>query len=267
MKNKLIFLTTGIIGAMGGSFIALLIAAQEHEGSKRAVLESVKAYFIASGVGYTSVFELLVGTTAGAYLLTLVVVVIAAGLKARQLQAVYQTFDLDAKYLVAQRSRETMLIGILLFLAAIAVLYVFSSLHGYGKVGELDREASTVRYPALTLFSSALFLFVCLLGSLVAFYGVMAYGRFKRIPIVLNENSIQFFRCFYRLPVIAIDQPVIATLEDADIDFKSQGGKSLLVIANDIDNKVIISPRLDFINGSFDELVDVVERFAIPDDE
>ena len=106
----------------------------------------------------------------------------------------------------------------------------------------------------------------CTYGGTLALIAILRYGKYAKLPIEIKNNSIHFFQTFYGLPIFALDRPVEVSLENAEIDFDSQSSKGSLYVS-DYEDRIAISPKLEFINGSFDELADFLEKFAVDEDE
>jgi hypothetical protein len=239
--------------------------------------EVLKAYFhgylFLGGLHYKKVVFLLGSTIGGASFLSLILLFIMAMRNGRRLKEIYSEFNFDTKYIVAQRGRDTWLIGFFFIILAMGVLGLFLYMHS-----PVDLKSDTISFDGgptksavgpVYSFAKVILAMVasiaCVIAGMIALYAALTYGRFKRLPIEVLDDSISFFETFSRLPILAIDRPVTVSLEDAEIDFEASG-KGSLVIAND-DIKVAVSPKLDFINGSFDELADYIEKYAVEDED
>ncbi len=233
------------------------------------VFEFLRGYLFAGGQHLSVVFKLLVGTVGGMAVFGALAIIFVSRRNRERLSKISSSFDTDSHYLVQQRGRETMTIAIVLFVVAVIVLYVFNVLHTIGSSSSLlstGRKYSSIGYPAVALFATLTLCIFIVAGALITLYGALNYGRYDKIPIGLESDVLSFYKCFFGLPVIAIDKPVSVNLNHAEVDFKTQGGKGYLHVYN-ANAHLMVSPKLEFYNGSFDELADYVERFAVQEDE
>jgi len=232
--------------------------------------EFLRGYLFAGGQHLSVVFKLLVGTVGGLALFGIFGILLVARGNKSQLEKIYSDFDLDSHYVVQQRGREAMLMAIMLFIVAAIALYVFNVLHSVDAGGSgllsSNRKFSSIGFPAVALFATLIFSLLAVAGALIALYGALNYGRYERIPIGLQNDILSFYKCYFGTSVIAIDKPVTVNLNHAEVDFKTQGGKGYLHVYNATAH-LVVSPKLEFYNGSFDELADYVERFAVQEDE
>ncbi len=267
MKNTIFVPVTAVLGAVIGFLLYYYLKfSPDNYGDAWGILGNYWAdYFSIKGMHYSVISKIIISTVGGGYILSLVAIFIISRITNRGLAQQYKSLDMSAKYIVYQRKRDTFLISLLCLFLGVLVFYAFSSIHSFREIS-VGKEYSTVGFPYLAFVATVSLLVLFLAISLLSFYAVLTHGHFAKLPIIIKNNEVHFYKSYYGLPIAAIDRPVFASLEDSDIDFKSQGGKGYLVIANEID-RVVISPKLEFAEGSFDELVDYIEQFVVEDNE
>lgn len=269
-NNKLIIILACVLGIFIGFMFPAIKVVMDNSGLVINLYEFLRGYLFAGGQHLSVVFKLLVGTVGGMALLGILGMLWVTKRNKSGLDKIYSDFDFESHYLVQQRGREAMLMAIVLFIVVAIILYVFNILHtiDVSSSGLLSsgRKYSTIRFPAVALFVTLTLCLFLIAGALIALYGALNYGRYEKIPVGLQDDVLSFYKCYFGLPVIAIDKPVSVNLNHAEVDFKTQGGKGYLHVYN-TQVHLVVSPKLEFYNGSFDELADYVERFAVQEDE
>lgn len=268
-NNKLIIISACVIGVLIGFLIPAIKVIMDNGGAIIQPYEFVRAYLFNKGQYLGVILKLLVGMIGGLTLFGGLAILLVTRRNKHKLDSISNDFDLDSHYVISQRGRETIVMAIVLLAVAMVVLYTFYFMHTLTeRTGLLDKPGieSTIGYPAIAFFTTLTLCVLLVSGALIAFYGSLNYGRYNQVPIDLNNDVLSFYKCFFGLPVIAIDKPVSMNLNHAEVDFKTQGGNGYLYVYN-ANARLVISPKLEFSNGSFDELADYVERFAVHEDE
>ena len=259
-----------VFGLLVGFLLPAIKVVMDNEGLVIQLYEYLRGY-LSNGANLSVVFKLLVGTVGGMAIFGILAILLVARRNKAALDKIHSGFDLNSHYLVKQRGREAMTMAIVLFVIAIIVLYLFKVVHridGRVSTGLLssNRITSGIAFPATALFATLTLTLFIVSAALIVLFGALNYGRYDKVPIGLEDDVLSFFKCFFGMTVIAIDRPVSINLNHAEVDFKTEGGKGFLYVYNS-SSRIVISPRLEFYNGSFDELADYVERFAVHEDE
>jgi len=220
-------------------------------------------YFNTNGAYSSIYFKIMIGAVVGMSVMMLSVCFLFGSKAKAKLKAIYSEFDINSRYVVRQRSKETLMIGFGLLACVALILLTFRWLHA--GISHDFSGSSGNPFPMFTLILVFSFSIACTYGGLLAMIAIIRYGNYSNLPIVLKDDSIYFFQNFYGFPIIALDRPVEVSLIDAEIDFDSQTSKASLYVS-DFEDRIAISPKLEFVNGSFDELADYLEKFAVDDE-
>lgn len=269
---RLRLIIASCLGAVAGMLLSFFIMAMRYQAGLGLHFDYLDVWLKASGYfstlgGYSSIyFKLMVGAV-----IMMVVFMLFAAFSMRKgelanLKKIYSELDLNSRYVVRQRSRETLFIGFGFMVCVILILFTFRWLHAGIQSGDYMYGGSVNPFPGVTLIVTFGLTVVCTYGATLALIAYRRYGRFTHVPIEIKNDSINYFHSFYGLPMIAIDRPVQIELDDAEIDFDSQSAKGSLYVS-DYSDRVAFSPKLEFIHGSFDELADFLEKYAVEDEE
>ena len=267
--KKIILLVSAVVGAGVGFYGGARIIMYTKDADFGIVFTYLEEFFKVDGMGYKGVLTLIASTLFGAMLFVLVAILLLVRSQRQRLNGIYAAFESKARFLVAQKTRETYLIALFFLTLAASALYAFLMIYKAGtqdvSLGYGTEELTKVRFHYLKFTIIIVIAVSASVGAVIVLYAALLYGPYRRIPIQVGKDSISFFQTCYRLPVIAIDKPSRVDLANAEIDFDSGSSKGSLYVSNGA-NRVVISPRLDFIKGSFDELADYLEKQVVTEE-
>ncbi len=268
---RLRLVVLGILGAIVGILFAYILMAMTSSPGIGFHFDYIDvwlkagAYFSTKG-GYSSIyFKLMFGAVFGMAAFMFIAAFLLGRTDIANQKALYAEIDLNSRFLVKQRNKETLMIGIGFLVCVGLILFAFRWLHAGIESHDYLRGGSGNPIPGTTLIVTFVFSVACTYGALISIIAVVRYGKYSHVPIEFRNDSIHFFQSFYGLPIMMIDRPVEVSLKDAEIDFDSQSGKSSIYVY-DFEDKIAISPKFEFVNGSFDELADYLEKFAVEED-
>lgn len=261
--KKIILILSAFLGTSVGFYVGARIIMYTKSADFSIVFTYLEEFFKVDGMGYKGVLTLIASTLFGAMLFVLMAILILVRSQRRRLNGIYAAFEPKARFLVAQKTKEAYLIALFFLALAAAALYAFLMIYKAGtqdvSLGYGTEELTTVRFHYLKFAITVSIAVSASVGAMIVLYASLLYGPYRRIPIRIGKESIGFFKTCYRLPVIAIDKPTQVGLANAEIDFDSGSSKGSLYVSDGV-GRVVISPRLEFINGSFDELADYLEK-------